>query len=659
MIAVILWISFVTAAFFVVQKPDALAVAKGIASTLETIGLAFLFILAGTSIGYILLSRSSMQIESTPRLLISIGLGQAILGLTGFGLVVINQARPVLFLIILVAMPILATASRSLLVARTDLRRLTSDLKDSAKSAPRWIVWFALLAAVLTFILALAPPIDAFDALFYHLTVPAWWLRDDGLKLINMPHYWFPSLVEGMYLWPLAFGKDSVPQLLHVVFALLTVLMTWNWTRETWNPKTSWWSIAIFLSMPSLTWLAAWAYTDLALSFYSLAALYSLWKWKSTSDHRWLTIAGAMIGFAMGIKYTGFVLPVALFALILWWGRSGISGTLKPLSRLAGIGILIASPWYLRNWIWMGNPFYPFVFGGPYWDSFRANWYAGAGTGIGWNSTQIILLPLITTLGYRDVNYFDGRFGPFFLMLFPMVLWIWWKARSTDANRRDALTVIMISSLLSILFWTYGAIQTDHLFQARLLWPGMIPLILPMSAGIMELEKLNTRRFNLGFVFSTFSGLAIFIFLLDFGLQVLNRNPLAVAVGIESRKSYSARQQPDYTAAVELVNQTPSSSYVYLIYEPRSYGMNRHVQPDPINDNLSHGFYLYPTNRDLLAAWKKLGYTHILISENALEADATLNTPDFRTRFANLKSLMVKVGQTGNDSYILYAIPDS
>ncbi len=658
-IAFILWMGFVAAAFFIVQKPNAMIIANGIASLLETIGLAFLFTLAGTSIGYIIFSRSSLQIESTPRLLNSTGVGMAILGLLGFGLSVVGQAHPVLFFILLILVLIFAIVTGSVTFACNDFHQLMLDLKDSAKSAPGWIQYFAVIAMVLTFLLALAPPVEAFDALFYHLVVPTRWLRDSGLHLVDIPHYWYPSLVEGMFVWPLAFGKDSVPQLIHFVFALLTVLMIWDWARTIWNPKTAWWTIAIFLSMPSLTWLAAWAYTDLALTFYSLGGLYALWKWKETSDSRWLMICGTMTGFAMSIKYTSFILPLALSVLILWWGRKRILDSFKPIILLVGIGILIASPWYLRNWIWTGNPVYPFVFGGPNWDSFRAHWYTGAGTGIGWNPFNIIPLPLVTTLGYRDVNYFDGRFGPLFLILFPVVLWIWWKARRDEADRRDGLAVIMIFSLISFFFWTYGVIQTNYLFQARLLWPGIIPLIIPMAAGILELDKLNTKLFNLGFIFSTITSLMIFIFLLDFGLQVLSRNPLAVAIGIESRKSYSAREQPDYTAALELVNQTPSDTYIYFIYEPRSYGMNRNVQPDPINDNLPHDFFLHPTDQDLLAAWKKLGYTHILISEKAIEADAITSRPDFVSRFTHLKSLLIEVAQTGNGSYILYRIPDS
>ena len=653
----ILWSGFVAASFFIVQKPDAITVANGIASLFETVGLAILFMLAGISIGYIAFSRFPLQIEAIPRLLISTGTGMAILGLMGFGLAAAGQAHPIVLSVLLIAIPLWAIANHSLRFARDDLRQLIFDLNDSVKAAPKWIAWFAPIAVGLTVCLALAPPVEAFDALFYHLVVPTWWLEDGGLRLANMPHYWFPSLVEGMFVWPLALGKDSVPQLIHFVFALLTVLMVWDWTRTLWSPRASGWTIALFLSMPSLTWLAAWAYTDFALTFYSLGSLYSLWKWKGATEKRWLIICGVMTGFAMGVKYTSVVLPLALFALILWWKRKRILDSIQPILLLAGFGALVACPWYLRNWIWTGNPFYPFVFGGPYWDSFRANWYSGAGTGMGWNLPNLLALPFTATLGYRDANYFDGRFGPLFLILCPMVLWVWWKSRAEQAGRRDGLMTIMVFSIFSILFWSYGVIQTDHLFQARLLWPGIIPLIIPMSAGILELETLNTKQLNLSFVFSTLTGLMIFIILSDFGLQVLSRDPLAVAVGIESRRSYAAREQPDYAAAVELVNQAPPDAYIYLINEPRSYGMARRIQPDPINDNLPHDFYLYPTNRELLTAWEKLGYTNVLISEKAVEADAAASTADFLSRFTSLKNLLREVGRTGNGSYVLYAIP--
>ena len=660
-IAFILWMVVVLAAFFIVQKPDSMTIVNGLASLIETVGLAFLFTIAGTSIGYIIFSRSSLLIESTPRLLIFTGIGMGILGLAGFGLAVIGQAHPILLLIVLIAILTLAIVNRSLFLAGDDYRQLILNLKDSAQAAQAWIPWFAVSAAALTFLLALAPPVEAFDALSYHLTVPTWWLNNGGVQSVNLLQYWFPSLMEGMFVWPLAFGKDSAPQLIHFVFALLTILMAWDWTRTLWSPKAAWWTIAIFLSMPSLMWLAAWAYSDLALAFYSLSALYTLWKWRMDSDQRWLIICGAMLGFAMGIKYTSVILLIAIFGLMIGWENKKLKSLVIHCLWMAIPGLLIASPWYLRNWIWMGNAFYPFIFGGRYWDTFRASWLSSTGTGIGWNPLRILSLPFVATLGYRDANYFDGRFGPFYLILFPLVVWELLRMKREQIGRREALTIVLIFSALSVLFWTYGVIQTGSLWQARLLWPGIIPLIVPMSVSMIGLEKIDVTKLRFSFIFSVLMELTIFVFLLDFGLQVLSRDPLAVAIGLESRESYSAREQPNYTGAVELVNQTPPNAYIYLIDEPRSYGMNRHIQPDPINDNLPHDFYLYPANDELLSAWHELGYTHILLSVRIMQIDNSDSTslliPGFYSRLENLKKLLKAEGQTNDGAYTLYSIP--
>ncbi len=659
-IAIILWTGAVLTVFFVVQKPVALTVASGLLSLASTIGFWLLFIIMGAGMGYGF--RHFMpEMESTQRLYFFTGTGLGILGLIGFGLAAIGLAHSTILILLLALMGMLSFWNHSLYWIWSDLKKFITEFKDSAKLAPAWIKWFAIAATSLSFILALAPPIEAFDALLYHLTVPTWWLRDGGLRLVNMPHYWFPSLVEGMFVWPLAFHNDIVPQLIHFTFGILFIILVWDWVKTLWGPQASWWSIAIFLSMPSLTWLAAWAYTDLALIFFALASLYALWKWKSTSLNPWLTICGIMAGFAMGIKYTSVVLPIAIAGLIIWWGHKNLRKMASHLLRIAGTSLLIASPWYLRNWFWTGNPFYPFLFWGPYWDSFRAAWYAGSGTGIGWSPASLLSLPLVTTLGYRDANYFDGRFGPFYLILFPLVVLILWKFRKDQSDQREALVITSVFSLLSILSWVYGVIQTSHLWQARLLWPGLVPLALPMVAGILDIKKLDGPRLRLSFILSAIMGITIFTFLLDFGLMVLNRDPLAFAIGLESRQSYASRQQPEYAAALALVDQTPPDAYIYLINEPRSYGMNRRVQPDPINDNLPHDFYLYSTNDELISAWRKLGYTYILISEQAIKTDSpdTKNNilPGFYTRLDGLEKLLSAVGQTKTNSYTLYAIP--
>ena len=173
---------------------------------------------------------------------------------------------------------------------------------------------------------------------------------------------------------PLSLGFESSTQFIHLIFGLLSCLLVWDLTSRLFGIRAAWWSLAIFMSMPSLPWLSAWAYTDMGLVFFSLAALSALIFWRETNSVGWLLVCGAMSGFALGIKYTSFLLPVIILVFLVVWRRSGGYSFLKTVSVFAGMTILTGGVWYLRNWIWMGNPVYPFAFGGLFWDGFRANW---------------------------------------------------------------------------------------------------------------------------------------------------------------------------------------------------------------------------------------------------------------------------------------------
>ena len=146
----------------------------------------------------------------------------------------------------------------------------------------------------------------------------------------------------------------------------------------------------------------------------------------------------------------------------------------------------------------------------------------------------------------------------------------------------------------------------------------------------------------------------IFVFLLDFGLFVLVRRPLSAALGLESRDSYVARMQPEYAQALSLVEETPSSAYIYLINESRSYWMERRIQPDPIHDNLAHDFYVYPSNELLLDAWRARGYTHILVRNVSSYMESKDENVD-KDRLSSLMVELIKLDETTD--FILFEIP--
>lgn len=69
-------------------------------------------------------------------------------------------------------------------------------------------------------------------------------------------------------------------------------------------------------------------------------------------------------GFAMGLKYTSFICPVTLIALIAWdtvRQRGLFKQTSGQVMLFSVVALVVASPWYLRNLAFTGNPVYPFA----------------------------------------------------------------------------------------------------------------------------------------------------------------------------------------------------------------------------------------------------------------------------------------------------------
>jgi 4-amino-4-deoxy-L-arabinose transferase-like glycosyltransferase len=358
--------------------------------------------------------------------------------------------------------------------------------------------------------MALLPPADAFDALLYHLRVPELWLQDGGLRTYNIPHYWFPGLVEGIYFWGLGLGSEITSHQIHFTYGLCVILLLWDWTQRLWGDLTAGWAVMLLISMPSLLLLATWAYTDLALIFFGLAMLYTLAYGQEQNDRRWWTLSAISAGMAMGVKYTSFVMPLTAVLLIAIWSfqrkRDLFTEILKFGLISAGTGLI----WYLRNWIWMGNPIYPFLWGGRYWDEFRSIWYAGSGTGSGWDLGALLLLPLTITLGYQDVNSIDSDIGPLLLLLLPAALWAMTGIKKAEEPRKTTLATIGFFTLFSAAFWTYGYITTRNLWQTRLLLPAIVPFVIPAALGVASIRRLDTKKLRLSFIISGLVALAIY-----------------------------------------------------------------------------------------------------------------------------------------------------
>ena len=658
----LLWTGIILITYYVVQKPVLLTAVEGFADTLWTLIVAALLIVNSYGIGIRVLNILGLKsIEEVDRLLLSCGIGLGALGLLGLGFSAAQIVRVQILMGIQLGLTSYFILSNDPDELKSDLKALAANLNLSFSQYSLFAKLAVILPLLFSFLLTLVPPFEAFDALLYHLAQPAKILQDGGLRAADNPAFWFPNITENVYLWALAFGSERVPQMIHFAWGVLSALLLWHWAVRIWSKEIGIKTLLLLAAIPSLPMLASWAYADMALVFYATATFYALTRFESMKSTLWLRLAGMMAGLAMSVKYTSFTIPLTSGLLILYWRRKDFSQALMYAAQFSFIALAVASAWYIRNAIIMDNPFYPFVFGGRYWDSFRADWYAGAGTGIGWDVLQVVSLPLTVILGFRDQTFFDGRIGPLFLILAPFALWILVSRARQDSDSGLTLQAIGMFAALSFAAWTLGVINSIGLWQARLLFPALIPFAIPTALGWDALKEFDASKLRISFLINTVIVVVITLTIFDNATFVLQRNPLAVAFGAQSRERYIERVNPSYAALMQLMDELPVNAHVYSLFEPRSYGLPRPIQPDAINYNFAHDLHLYELPSEIIRQWKMDGYTHILVYERGLSF-ITDNSPNLFTSTMQdalretLEQLKL-INQTPDKVYTLYQIP--
>ncbi len=617
LVVLLAWTTFVLASLYAIQKPFPVTVGRQMARTVwYAAAPAVIFISAGL-LGMRILSalgvRSPIRFE---QVLFAEALGTGVLGI----LIFLLGAWGILHRTIL---QVLFAAGLCFLIA--ELFRLRSRLL-SAVHLPRppwWLSAYCLWMAGLTLLIALAPP-WGWDSLFYHLVIPRQALETGSWPLTaGIPHVFYPSFMESLFAWCMAVAGDCSAAPLHALFAAGTAGAVYALSRRLTGRHLGWLGIAIWTSMPMVFVLSSWAYTDMALAFFLAVALLAAAQWMEQRDRRWLWIAGACAGLSMGVKYTAAIGTAALAGWIIWeiWNRFSFkTSAFGDFLHFAIPSALLASPWYVRNALIAGNPVYPFVFGGPGWDAFRAHWYGRPGSGLGWDILQLLILPWTATVGIRDANYYDGQTGPMFLLLLPaLVIWLM-LPRFRRQLPALAGPLLWCAGVLAVA-WTFGVIQSQALFQTRLLLPCFTLLAPVMAFLLSRLDELVPMPGNISARRLATAALLITLALnsIAWTAQTIAFNPFPVLVGLESEEAYLERNLGSHAIAMRELAHLPAGSRVLFLWEPRTYYSPVPAYPDAILDNWPHAVSQLENAAQIADRWRSQGFTHILLYRSGLD----------------------------------------
>ena len=575
------------------------------------VGLAIAIVSLGAVIGLRVARFLAPCFEEPPEQLVfatGIGLGIIAYATLGLGLLGLFHSWALVLLLGLFAL-----AGRG---EWTHLPRLLREAWASREPLGSFEKGIALVIAVLalfSLLQALTPPTD-YDGLVYHLTAPKTYLAEH--RLVSFPHLPqanFPATAEMLYTIAMGLGSPMTAKLIHLSFALLTSMAVFSLARRFLNPKVAWLSLAVLWSIPVFVAEAGWAYIDLVWAFYEFLVLYAFLLWRQNPNRKWLLCGGLFMGFALGTKYLalqGFILLFATIAFSSWQSNQGrLDRTAKDLLLWVAIAAALASPWYLKNWIWLDNPIYPYFFGGLNYPVQRvqADAYLAANLGCGHSLQCYLSLPwMIYTRSYL-FGHAPPAF-PSFLSLF-LPFWLVWRKNRT-------VNWLLALSLARLAFW---AITTQDL---RFLLP-VYPALSVITAYILyQIANLRLRRLPWDFFVRA---LVISVLLISLGLQLLSTllilgNPFPVILGLESADTYLRQGLNDYPITQYVNKSLPEQSRLLLIGDKRGYYLQREYIPDATN-NIWWG-YLVPlggSQEGILALLQRWGVSHIILSEPDVE----------------------------------------
>jgi hypothetical protein len=566
----------------------------------------------------------ALAILAAERLVVGLALGMALLGFLFFVLAVMHLYRPP----VTTAVVIISAVAGAVSVLRRGLRmpRLVRfRLAD-------WLfAGCAMLGVGSAFVGALAPESE-YDALWYHLWLPAQWL-DAGRPLDIVEEYvsLYPlgwDLVGGAAM---AMGGSEAATLLHFASLPLAGLTAFLLTERLFPAARPMLAAALAIVTPITIWEATTAYVDVALAWLLAVSVYALVRYHQARDVRWLVISSLVLGGALATKHLALV-ALTILTGVLWLREWRVGGRVANATMVTAVFVAIALVlplgWYARAYAASGNPFFPDLYGvfgaepADRWSPVTERGLQAFKDRFGRERTprNLLLLPWDATV---HAARYGGTLGPLFLILVPAAV----------LGRRGRRTALIVGAGCA----AYIALWASPLssFQMRFLVP-LVPLLAVLGAeGAHRVERTATQvgRPARAVALGVIAGLLLFNLPPTSGWHEPDRRgwdgwmthivrslPLPVVLGAESRDEYLARTVPSYRAWQFIDTALPGDVRILTfsggdqLYSTRPRIWSDSTRARPATWGSAAG-----DEDEALAAMRSLGITHVLFDRRMME----------------------------------------
>lgn len=205
----------------------------------------------------------------------------------------------------------------------------------------------------------------------------------------------------------------------------------------------------------------------------------------------WLGIA-ASAAVALAVKYSAVVGLLALVVpgLLLGLRRQPKSLGWRDVLGMLIVGLVVSCPFYVRNLVWTGNPFFPIkipLFSSPYqlrgYEAVVRSVRTDSGYGLGLKDLALWWLRA-SAVPASGLSFY---MGPFFLMFLPLA------AVVSPRPRHLYAAILGFVSASTVLFFLTG--QFERYFLAAI-----VPMALLAVAGWRGLQRKRRVAFSVGYL---------------------------------------------------------------------------------------------------------------------------------------------------------------
>lgn len=474
--------------------------------------------------------------------------------------------------------------------------------------APALAVTLPILSASL---LCALPPPSWFDALQYHLVIPATYVLEG--RLVEMPANFFSHLPHGIELLDtliLSLSPDLRVAPFHWGIGLLALVFIAQAARRHVHRASGPLAVAIFLSLQQAALSTYVEGVDLALCACLVLSTDLMLRARRGADHGLVAAAFLVAGLSGAFKIHGlpYAAVLALAALVLGrldlGSRRGWRGALVA----GGACVLPVLPWLVLGVSRHGNPFYPFLgglFGRPE-DQAWIEWISVHTRSVGLGGSDGGASGAAGSL--TGLWFEPSTWNPLALLFLATPL-LW-------RRREGARELLGVAALLAATWWVTAPLLRYGLPVAGLLAACSAGALLRVLArvGSGAMRGLAVTLAGAALLASTLSTLQT---------MVQSRDPFPWLVGSESTADYERRSSPAsplllFRRANELL---PPDARVLSLDEPRMYGLWRPFVAATIFDRPALTLFLAPgetaegvTPAEMTRRIREAGFTHLLTS---------------------------------------------